>query len=206
MGESIRTSLNHLAHTVGDVAYNIVFHSAPYRVGEPYHWHAHIWPKATTTAGFELGTGVAINVVSPEESAEMLKMAALTTDPLSLTPQASAQPRLRPQVSGPGRTDRASSNSATRLRTTSRSGPASPAMPGVLRYPVRTARRLRASQARPNWSTPSRPAGSRSAAAMVLAWCSDHNRSATSPSGERQVGSLVPGSTPPGPQSLTIQP
>ena len=48
--------------------------------------------------------------------------------------------------------------------------------------------------------------GSRSAAAMVLASCSDHNRSATSPSGERQVGSLVPGSTPPGPQSLTIQP
>ena len=78
VGESIRTSLNHLAHTVGDVAYNIVFHSAPYRVGEPFHWHAHIWPKATTTAGFELGTGVAINVVSPEESAEMLKMAALT--------------------------------------------------------------------------------------------------------------------------------
>jgi UDPglucose--hexose-1-phosphate uridylyltransferase len=78
VGEAIRTSLSHLAHTVGDVAYNIVFHSAPYRVGEPYHWHAHIWPKATTTAGFELGTGVAINVVSPEESAETLKMAALT--------------------------------------------------------------------------------------------------------------------------------
>jgi UDPglucose--hexose-1-phosphate uridylyltransferase len=78
VGESIRTSLNHLAHTVGNVAYNIVFHSAPYRVGEPFHWHAHIWPKATTTAGFELGTGVAINVISPEESAETLKMAALT--------------------------------------------------------------------------------------------------------------------------------
>ena len=40
-----------LRESVGDVAYNIVFHSAPYRVGEPYHWHAHIWPKATTTAG-----------------------------------------------------------------------------------------------------------------------------------------------------------
>ena len=77
LGEAIRTSLSHLAQTVGDVAYNIVFHSAPYRVGEPYHWHAHIWPKATTTAGFELGTGVAINVVSPEESAETLKDGAL---------------------------------------------------------------------------------------------------------------------------------
>ena len=70
-------TLQHLAEAVGDVAYNIVFHSAPYRVGEPYHWHAHIWPKATTTAGFELGTGVAINVISPEEAAETLKVSAL---------------------------------------------------------------------------------------------------------------------------------
>ena len=77
VGEAIRRSLQQLAETVGDVAYNIVFHSAPYRVGEPYHWHAHVWPKATTTAGFELGTGVAINVISPEEAAETLKVSAL---------------------------------------------------------------------------------------------------------------------------------
>ena len=77
VGEAIRQSLAHLAESVGDVAYNIVFHSAPYRVGEPFHWHAHIWPKATTTAGFELGTGVAINVVSPEEAAETLRLGVL---------------------------------------------------------------------------------------------------------------------------------
>ncbi len=74
VGESIRRVLMQLRESVGDVAYNIVFHSAPYRVGEPYHWHAHIWPKATTTAGFELGTGVAINVISPEEAAEKLRV------------------------------------------------------------------------------------------------------------------------------------
>ena len=81
VGEAIRRTLQQLAETVGDVAYNIVFHSAPYRVGEPYHWHAHIWPKATTTAGFELGTGVAINVISPEEAAETLKVSALASEP-----------------------------------------------------------------------------------------------------------------------------
>jgi len=75
VGEAIRRSLSQLIETVGDVAYNIVFHSAPYRVGEPYHWHAHIWPKATTSAGFELGTGVAINVVPPEEACETLRIA-----------------------------------------------------------------------------------------------------------------------------------
>ena len=45
--------------------------------GEPYHWHVHIWPKATTTAGFELGTGVLINIVSPEEAADTLKVSAM---------------------------------------------------------------------------------------------------------------------------------
>ena len=78
VGEGLRRTLGQLAETIGDVAYNVVFHSAPYRVGEPFHWHAHVWPKATTTAGFELGTGVAINVVSPEEAAETLRVSALT--------------------------------------------------------------------------------------------------------------------------------
>ncbi len=77
VGEALRRTLLRLSETVGDVAYNIVFHSAPYRVGEPYHWHAHVWPKATTAAGFELGTGVAINVISPEEAAETLQVNAL---------------------------------------------------------------------------------------------------------------------------------
>jgi UDPglucose--hexose-1-phosphate uridylyltransferase len=52
----------------------MVFHSAPYRVNAPFHWHAHIWPKATTRAGFELGTGVAINIVPPEAAAEELRV------------------------------------------------------------------------------------------------------------------------------------
>jgi len=75
VGHALRTSLAHLREQIGDVAYNIVFHSAPYRVNEPFHWHAHVWPKATTKAGFELGTGVAINIVPPEVAADELRMA-----------------------------------------------------------------------------------------------------------------------------------
>ena len=60
---------------LGDVAYNIVFHSAPYRAPEPYHWHVHVWPKLTTAAGFELGTGVLINIVPPEQATEELRVA-----------------------------------------------------------------------------------------------------------------------------------
>ena len=73
MGRALRTCLGQLRDKVGDVAYNMVFHSAPYRVNEPFHWHVHVLPKATTRAGFEMGTGVAINIVAPEYAAEDLR-------------------------------------------------------------------------------------------------------------------------------------
>jgi UDPglucose--hexose-1-phosphate uridylyltransferase len=73
VGLAMQSAMSLLRSAVGDVAYNLVFHSAPYRVTGPYHWHIHIWPKLTTQAGFELGTGVSINVVAPEEAARELR-------------------------------------------------------------------------------------------------------------------------------------
>lgn len=75
VGVAIRNALAALRHVLGDVAYNVVFHAAPYRASAPYHWHVHILPKLTTRAGFELGTGVYINVVAPERAAEELRQA-----------------------------------------------------------------------------------------------------------------------------------
>lgn len=75
MGKAVRTSLEALGEHLGDIAYNIVFHSAPYRATGMYHWHVHVLPNLTTRAGFELGTGVLINVVSPEKAAEDLRYA-----------------------------------------------------------------------------------------------------------------------------------
>jgi UDPglucose--hexose-1-phosphate uridylyltransferase len=40
-----------------------------------YHWHVHLWPKLTTAAGFERGTGVMINIVPPEQAAQALRSA-----------------------------------------------------------------------------------------------------------------------------------
>ena len=74
VGRSLRAVLGQLRECLGDVPYNLVFHSAPYRAPEPYHWHVHIWPKLTTTAGFELGTGVLINIVPPEQAVEELRV------------------------------------------------------------------------------------------------------------------------------------
>jgi UDPglucose--hexose-1-phosphate uridylyltransferase len=72
---ALRDALRALEDHLGDVSYNVVFHAAPYRATSPYHWHIHIYPKLTTPAGFELGTGVYINVVAPEVAAEELRAA-----------------------------------------------------------------------------------------------------------------------------------
>ena len=73
VGVAVRDALGALGGHLGGVSYNVVFHAAPYRATSPYHWHIHIYPKLTTPAGFELGTGVYINVVAPEVAAEELR-------------------------------------------------------------------------------------------------------------------------------------
>jgi UDPglucose--hexose-1-phosphate uridylyltransferase len=75
IGKAIQTGLSALHGHLGDVAYNVIFHSAPYRASAPYHWHVHILPKLTTRMGFELGTGVYINVIAPERAAKDLRNA-----------------------------------------------------------------------------------------------------------------------------------
>ena len=75
-GNALRRSLASLRNRLGDVPYNVAFHSAPYKTSSDFHWHAHVLPKVTTRAGFELGTGVLINVVNPEIAAEELRKEA----------------------------------------------------------------------------------------------------------------------------------
>jgi UDPglucose--hexose-1-phosphate uridylyltransferase len=72
-GVGIRYGLRRIQERVGDVAHNIVFHSAPYHHVQGFHWHAHVWPKLATQAGFERGTGVLINIVAPEVAADRLR-------------------------------------------------------------------------------------------------------------------------------------
>ena len=76
VGRALRSSLAALRQHVGDIAYNIVFHSAPFRSEAEFHWHVHVVPKVTTQAGFELGTGVPINICPPEVAAEALRVGA----------------------------------------------------------------------------------------------------------------------------------
>jgi UDPglucose--hexose-1-phosphate uridylyltransferase len=77
MGVAVRDSIVALREIHGDVAYNLVFHTAPHHYTGAYHWHIHLFPMLVTTAGFERGTGVMINIVPPELAAEQLRKVAV---------------------------------------------------------------------------------------------------------------------------------
>ena len=70
--QRLQRVLLRLRSLLKDVSYNLVFHSSPHLHDSTFHWHAHVLPKVTTRAGFELGTGVLINVVPPEQAAQDL--------------------------------------------------------------------------------------------------------------------------------------
>ena len=58
VGHALRDVLGKLRRAVGDVAYNVVFHTAPHHQRDDhYHWHVHVLPRLTSVAGFEQGTG-----------------------------------------------------------------------------------------------------------------------------------------------------
>jgi len=56
-------------------AYNYIIHTTSFDTyaNDHYHWHIEIIPRVTKTAGFEWGTGLAINPVPPEEAAAIMR-------------------------------------------------------------------------------------------------------------------------------------
>jgi UDPglucose--hexose-1-phosphate uridylyltransferase len=69
----MRTALRALAARFGGAPeLNLWIRTAP-RDGEHFHWHVDIAPKLTIKAGFELSTGVDINVYPPERAAADLR-------------------------------------------------------------------------------------------------------------------------------------
>jgi UDPglucose--hexose-1-phosphate uridylyltransferase len=73
-GEALRQVLGALAVTLDGPPYNLVLHTSPLReqVDATYHWHWEIHPRLREIAGLELGTGLPVNPVSPEDAVEEL--------------------------------------------------------------------------------------------------------------------------------------
>ncbi|MBA3867487.1 MAG: galactose-1-phosphate uridylyltransferase, partial [Solirubrobacterales bacterium] len=69
----IRTAMRLLATRFdGSPGLNLWVRTAPHGA-EPFHWHVDIAPRLTIKAGFELGTGVDINIYPPERAASDLR-------------------------------------------------------------------------------------------------------------------------------------
>jgi UDPglucose--hexose-1-phosphate uridylyltransferase len=81
VASALRTTLRMFDTVLERPSYNMVVHTAP--VQSPsmahYHWHIEIMPRINRAAGagFEWGTSFHVNPVSPEESAEFLRNAAI---------------------------------------------------------------------------------------------------------------------------------
>jgi UDPglucose--hexose-1-phosphate uridylyltransferase len=70
-----RGLLSRLAGAAGPrTPYNLVLHTAPPGVRD-FHWHLHLFPRLTTYGGFELASGIVINVVDPDQAAVALRAA-----------------------------------------------------------------------------------------------------------------------------------
>lgn len=71
----LRRTLAALHRGLGNPDYNFIVHSAPTEdENRPYYlWHLQILPRLSTLAGFELGSGIFITTMMPEESAAFMR-------------------------------------------------------------------------------------------------------------------------------------
>lgn len=78
VAEALVTALGRLAQGLDRPDYNFFLHTAP--IGgegeaghDHYHWHFEIIPKTAVWAGFEIGTGIEISTIAPEDAAAFLR-------------------------------------------------------------------------------------------------------------------------------------
>jgi UDPglucose--hexose-1-phosphate uridylyltransferase len=72
---TLRTFLGKLYVGLGNPSFNLSIRSIPTydKNTEYFHWYIAIIPRVTQTAGFEMGSGMFINTMLPEVSAEFLR-------------------------------------------------------------------------------------------------------------------------------------
>lgn len=72
----LRSTLRRLTERLNDPDFNFFIHTSPLKNQKRYryyHWHIEITPKFQVPGGFELSTGMDINVVDPDEAAALLR-------------------------------------------------------------------------------------------------------------------------------------
>jgi UDPglucose--hexose-1-phosphate uridylyltransferase len=78
----MQRTMARLDAVIGGAQYNFFLHSLP-QANEfqsntaSYHWHLEICPRTSIPTGFELGSGLFVNTISPEKAAEQLRAVQL---------------------------------------------------------------------------------------------------------------------------------
>lgn len=73
----LRVMIGALGSVLGDVPFNLVFNISPEkRTTKQLHWHIKVYPRLTTYAGLELGSGIFVNPVPPEQACSVIGVAA----------------------------------------------------------------------------------------------------------------------------------
>jgi len=79
LAQILNSVLLRLKMALNDPPFNFFIHTAPVKRGtgsinpDYYHWHIEIIPHLKIDAGFEMGTGIEVNIVDPDEAAENLR-------------------------------------------------------------------------------------------------------------------------------------
>jgi len=86
--EMLRDTLRRIQLCLNDPPYNYTLHTSPCDEDDRgrFHWHLEIFPRLTIAAGFEMGTGIYINVTPPEQAAAFLREVSLDVEsPVGVT-------------------------------------------------------------------------------------------------------------------------
>ena len=75
LADTLKIILSEIFKTLQNPDYNMFIHTAPpkERNVEHYHWHLEILPRLATWGGLELGAGIDVVKISPEETAKLLR-------------------------------------------------------------------------------------------------------------------------------------
>jgi UDPglucose--hexose-1-phosphate uridylyltransferase len=81
---ALRHVIGLLGRSLDGPPYNLVLHTSPLRerVDTTFHWHWELHPRLRQVAGLELGTGLPVNPVAPEDAVEELLAGLSVAAPL----------------------------------------------------------------------------------------------------------------------------
>jgi UDPglucose--hexose-1-phosphate uridylyltransferase len=78
----LKRAMARLDAVIGGAQYNFFLHSLPHNrafadSSASYHWHLEICPRTSIPTGFELGSGLFVSTISPEQAAQQLRAVEL---------------------------------------------------------------------------------------------------------------------------------